>query len=88
MFSNQIRVSFGGPWNGKVGIFYGHLEYITAIWNMLWPFGNLVAVWYIYFRFGILNKEKSGIPVRPKKRSWVYPQYCVENLKVPTSVAQ
>jgi hypothetical protein len=55
---------------------------------MLWPFGNLVAVWYIYFRFGILNKEKSGIPVRPKKRSWVYPQYCVENLKVPTSVAQ
>jgi hypothetical protein len=29
----------------KVGILYGHLEYITAIWNILWPFsGNLVYI--------------------------------------------
>jgi hypothetical protein len=46
----------------KVGIFYGHLEYIAAIWYTLWPFGNLVALWYIFTRFGILCKEKSGSP--------------------------
>jgi hypothetical protein len=38
------------------------LEYITAIWYSLRPFGNLVAVWYISPRFGILDKEKSGNP--------------------------
>jgi hypothetical protein len=39
------------------------LEYITAIWYILWQFGNLVAIWYISHRFGILSKEKSGNPV-------------------------
>jgi hypothetical protein len=34
-----------------------------AIWYMLWPFGNLVAIWYIFPCFGTLNKEKSGNPV-------------------------
>jgi hypothetical protein len=38
----------------KVGIFYGYLEYIRVIWNILWPFGNLVTIWYIFPRFGIL----------------------------------
>jgi hypothetical protein len=37
----------------KIGIFYGHLEYISAIWYILWPFGNLVAIWSIFPRFGI-----------------------------------
>jgi hypothetical protein len=32
---------------GKVGNFYGYLEHITAVWYILWPFGNLVAIWYI-----------------------------------------
>jgi hypothetical protein len=27
-----------------------------AIWYILWLFGKLVAVWYIFPRFGILNK--------------------------------
>jgi hypothetical protein len=30
-------------------IFYGYLQYITVIWYMLWPFGNLVycpPFWY------------------------------------------
>jgi hypothetical protein len=27
-----------------------------------WPFGNLVAIWYISHRCGILNQEKSGNP--------------------------
>jgi hypothetical protein len=33
-----------------------------AIWYNLWPFGNVVAIWYIFPRFGILCQEKSGIP--------------------------
>jgi hypothetical protein len=47
------------------------LEYITAIWYILlpfglpilWPFGNLEAIWYVFPRFGILCQEKSGNPV-------------------------
>jgi hypothetical protein len=38
----------------KVGVVYGLLEYLTAIWYILWPFGNSVAnlvyfsqFWYI-----------------------------------------
>jgi hypothetical protein len=41
----------------KVGIFYGHLEYTSAIWYILWPFGNFVnfvakfpPFWYIVSR--------------------------------------
>jgi hypothetical protein len=30
----------------KIGIFFGHLEYITGILYILWPFGNSVAIWY------------------------------------------
>jgi hypothetical protein len=32
----------------KVGIFYGNLEFITAIWYILRTFGNLVAI-LVYF---------------------------------------
>jgi hypothetical protein len=46
----------------QIGIFYGHLEYITAILYNLWPLCYLEAIWYIFTRFGIINKEKSGNP--------------------------
>jgi hypothetical protein len=36
------------------GILYGHLEYFTAIWYILWPFGNVVVIWYILPCFGTL----------------------------------
>jgi hypothetical protein len=48
------------------------LEYLMAIWNILRPFGiyfmaimvtDLVVIWYIFVRFGILYQEKSGNPV-------------------------
>jgi hypothetical protein len=32
----------------KIGIFNSHLEYIMNIWYILWPFGNLMAIWYIF----------------------------------------
>jgi hypothetical protein len=47
----------------KFGTFYGHLELLLATWYTLWPFSNLVVSWYIFLRFGILNKEQSGNPV-------------------------
>jgi hypothetical protein len=47
-----------------VCIFYGHLEYLTAIGYMLRPFGNFLDIWYIFPRFGILCQEKSGNPGR------------------------
>jgi hypothetical protein len=46
----------------NAGIFYGDLEYFTVIWFILWPFGNVVVIWYIFPHFGILCKEKSGNP--------------------------
>jgi hypothetical protein len=48
----------------NVGIIYGHLVYFTAIWYILWPFGNLLV---IFSRFGILCQEKSGNPVSDSK---------------------
>jgi hypothetical protein len=64
-----IWVNFGGPSNGKClyilwsfGIFYGHLEYFTVIGYILWPFGNVVVIRYIFPRFGILCLVKSGNP--------------------------
>jgi hypothetical protein len=50
----------GGLELEMVGIFYRHLEYNTAIWYILWPFGNLAAIWYIFPRFGTFCQENSG----------------------------
>jgi hypothetical protein len=46
----------------NAGIFYGHLLYFTVIWNISWPFGNVVLTWYIFRHFGTLCQEKSGNP--------------------------
>jgi hypothetical protein len=46
----------------KVGISNGHLEYTIAFCYVLFPFGNLVAIWYIFRHFGILCQEKSCNP--------------------------
>jgi hypothetical protein len=64
-----IWINFGGHWIGKAGyilwsfgMFYGHLLSFMAICYVLWPFGNLKAIWYIFPRFGKLCQEKSGNP--------------------------
>jgi hypothetical protein len=65
LLSNQ-KSQFGYILEGLemeiAGIFYGHLEYFTVIWYVLWVFGNVVVIWYIFPRFGILCQEKSGNP--------------------------
>jgi hypothetical protein len=43
----------------NAGIFFGHLECFTVIWHIVLPFGNVVVIWYIFPRFGILCQEKS-----------------------------
>jgi hypothetical protein len=42
----------------NVGILYAHLEYITAIWYILWSSGNLVS----FSPFWNKKREKSGNP--------------------------
>jgi hypothetical protein len=46
----------------NAGIFYGHLEYFTVDGYLLCPLVNVVLIWYIFARFGILCPEKSGNP--------------------------
>jgi hypothetical protein len=43
----------------NVCIFYDHLEYFTATWYNLWPFGHLVCFPILV----CLYQEKSGNPV-------------------------
>jgi hypothetical protein len=45
------------------------LVYFVAIWSLLLPFGvfsgnliNLIVIWLIFSRFGMLDREKSGNP--------------------------
>jgi hypothetical protein len=46
----------------KVDIFYGHLEYFSAIWYKLWPFGIICGSWVYFSRFGMFGPRKSGNP--------------------------
>jgi hypothetical protein len=59
----QIWVNFLGLWNGKCLYVYWSFGKLTAIWYFLGPIDNLVVIWYILPRFGILCQEKSGNPV-------------------------
>jgi hypothetical protein len=44
-------------------MFFGHLEHYTAFGTYIFcPIGNLVVIWYMFPRFGILCQEKSGNP--------------------------
>jgi hypothetical protein len=43
-------------------IFNAHLEYVMAIWYIVWSFGNSVVIYYNFLSFGILCHEKSGNP--------------------------
>jgi hypothetical protein len=66
----------------KVVLFCIHLKNITAVWYILWALGNLVAIWLISPRFGILCQEKSGNPVL----KWVHIQKGVVTVHIVSSV--
>jgi hypothetical protein len=65
-FSNQKSRLFQileGLAMEDVGIFYDHFVYFTAKWYILWPFGAVCGhLVYIFPRFGMLYREKSGNP--------------------------
>jgi hypothetical protein len=68
-FSNQ-KSQFGKNFQGlrleNVDIFYGHLEYLMDIWDILHMTIHLVHfvfIWYIFSSFGIMHQEKAGNPV-------------------------
>jgi hypothetical protein len=46
------------------GIFYRHLVQFTVFCYILWTFGIVRGLWYIFPRYGILYQEKSGNPGR------------------------
>jgi hypothetical protein len=66
VFSNQksqFWVNFGRPWNGKCRYtWYDHVEYFTAIWYNLWPFGIFFKVWYVWTKINLatLVRQQTG----------------------------
>jgi hypothetical protein len=51
----SLLVYFGKPWNGKVGILYGHLVF-------LWSFGVFCGNWVIFFQFLYVEPRKIWQP--------------------------
>jgi hypothetical protein len=72
----------------NVGIFFGHLEYFTAIWYILWQFGIYGYHWYIFSSFGVLCQEKSCNPAEDQRYDFVHEyilrkwQKCRPRLKI------
>jgi hypothetical protein len=46
----------------NIGIVYGHLRYITAFWYILWSFGNLGVIWYMFPLFWYIVSRKIWQP--------------------------
>jgi hypothetical protein len=46
----------------NVCIFYDHLEYFTAIWNNLWPFGIVFGHLFYFSHFGMFGLRKIWQP--------------------------
>jgi hypothetical protein len=77
-----------------VDVFYGHLEYYTDIWDILWPLGTFCVHWvhfvfigYIFSGFGITHHEKSGNPGLESLIAFLFTQcLCLESF--PKHVCQ
>jgi hypothetical protein len=64
IFSNQkfqFEYILEGLEVEHVGLFYGHLEYIKAVWYIVCPYGNLGAVWFIWFSPVLVNCLKKNL---------------------------
>jgi hypothetical protein len=67
-FSNQksqFRYILEGHGTENVGIFYGCLEYLTAIWYISWPFGAFCGHLVYFSRFGMLLTNLATL-----RKSW------------------
>jgi hypothetical protein len=79
LFSNQ-KSHFELIWESlgweNVATYYGHSEYFTNIWYILWPLGT-VCVHLVHFSgFGIMPQEQSGNPVRVRDEKKYFIQVC------------
>jgi hypothetical protein len=59
--------NLGKFWREKFGmknvcLFYDHLEYLTAIWYNLWPFGIVCGRLVYFSHFGMLVPRKIWQP--------------------------
>jgi hypothetical protein len=59
---SQFGYILEGLGKENVGIFYDHLEYFTALWCMLWPFGTVCGHLVHFSCFGMCGTKKSGNP--------------------------
>jgi hypothetical protein len=57
IFSNQFGQILVGLRMENVGIFCANLEYIAAIWYILWSFGNFVAILYFFPFWYIVSRK-------------------------------
>jgi hypothetical protein len=55
----------------NVDIFYGHLEYSTAIWYNVWPFGIICGHWGYFSRFGMFGRTKIRQPCIAQQIAYV-----------------
>jgi hypothetical protein len=46
----------------NVGIFYDHLVYFMALWNILWPFGIVCGHLLYFSQFGMFGQSKIWQP--------------------------
>jgi hypothetical protein len=59
---SQFFFIFEGPGIENLGIFYGHFGILRSFGVFYGHLVNIVVIWYIFFHFGILHREKSGNP--------------------------
>jgi hypothetical protein len=60
----------------NVEIHYGHLEYFTDIWYILWPF-EIFCGHFVYFSpFGMFYQDKSGnSAAKPFLKTFIFLNY-------------
>jgi hypothetical protein len=60
----------------NVCIFYNHLEYFTAIWYNLWPFGIVCGRLVYFYHFGMLGPREIWQPCLRVDEETYHPILC------------
>jgi hypothetical protein len=63
----------------NVGIFYDQLEYFTAIWYSLWPFG-IVCRHLVFFPFWYVWTKKNLATLLDDSHAQTCNAVCIENI--------
>jgi hypothetical protein len=54
----------------NAGKFYGHLEYFTVIWCILWPCGNAAVICYYFPSFWFIVFKTIWQPWTRRQWKW------------------